>query len=88
MVRLHTGTVYRVYMLGFLPGFAYMGSVDPRIAMPRLEHAARCASPPARLASRAPRPGSTPATRPAAGASSAAREVHVFDAARAESFLC
>jgi inhibitor of KinA len=22
-------------MLGFLPGFAYMGSVDPRIAMPR-----------------------------------------------------
>lgn len=36
-VRLHTGTVYRVYMIGFLPGFAYMGSVDPRIAMPRLE---------------------------------------------------
>ena len=26
-----------MYMIGFLPGFAYMGSVDPRIAMPRLE---------------------------------------------------
>ena len=26
---------YRVYMLGFLPGFAYMGEVDGRIAMPR-----------------------------------------------------
>jgi inhibitor of KinA len=37
VVRLHTGTIYRVYMLGFLPGFAYMGTVDPRIAMPRLE---------------------------------------------------
>lgn len=37
VVRLHTQTVYRVYMLGFLPGFSYMGSVDPRIAMPRLE---------------------------------------------------
>lgn len=37
VVRLHTSTVYHVYMLGFLPGFAYMGSVDPRIAMPRLE---------------------------------------------------
>jgi inhibitor of KinA len=37
VVRLHTGTVYRVYMIGFLPGFAYMGSVDPHIAMPRLE---------------------------------------------------
>ncbi|MDI1243140.1 MAG: 5-oxoprolinase subunit PxpB [bacterium] len=28
---------YRVYMLGFLPGFAYMGEVDERIACPRLE---------------------------------------------------
>ena len=37
VVRLHTETIYRVYMLGFLPGFAYMGTVDPRIAMPRLE---------------------------------------------------
>ena len=37
VVRLHTSTVYRVYMLGFLPGFAYMGSVDARIAMPRLD---------------------------------------------------
>lgn len=27
---------YRVYMLGFLPGFAYMGNVDERIASPRL----------------------------------------------------
>ena len=32
---LHHGATYRVYMLGFLPGFAYMGSVDPRIAVPR-----------------------------------------------------
>jgi inhibitor of KinA len=36
VIRLHTENVYRVYMLGFLPGFAYLGSVDPRIAMPRL----------------------------------------------------
>ena len=34
---LHSAVVYRVYMLGFLPGFAYMGSVDARIAMPRLD---------------------------------------------------
>lgn len=26
---------YRVFMLGFLPGFAYMGEVDKRIATPR-----------------------------------------------------
>lgn len=28
---------YRVYMLGFLPGFAYMGEVDERIVAPRLD---------------------------------------------------
>ena len=35
VVDLHTGSTYRVFMLGFLPGFAYMGSVDERIAAPR-----------------------------------------------------
>lgn len=35
VVALHHGATYRVYMLGFLPGFAYMGSVDRRIAVPR-----------------------------------------------------
>ena len=35
VVEAHVTGVYRVYMLGFLPGFGYLGSVDPRIAMPR-----------------------------------------------------
>ena len=35
VVRLHTAVTYRVFMLGFVPGFAYMGSVNPRIAVPR-----------------------------------------------------
>jgi inhibitor of KinA len=35
VVRAHTATTYRVFMLGFVPGFAYMGIVDARIAMPR-----------------------------------------------------
>ena len=35
LVALHTGTIYHVYMLGFLPGFAYMGEVDEAIALPR-----------------------------------------------------
>ena len=37
VVGLHTGTIYRVFMLGFTPGFAYMGLVDSRIAVPRRE---------------------------------------------------
>jgi inhibitor of KinA len=35
IVALHTGRQYRVYMLGFLPGFAYLGRVDEKIAAPR-----------------------------------------------------
>jgi len=35
VVRLHGTVTYRVFMLGFVPGFAYLGMVDPRIAMPR-----------------------------------------------------
>ena len=34
-IAAHTGRVYRVYMLGFMPGFAYMADVDARIAWPR-----------------------------------------------------
>ena len=35
VVGLHISRAYRVYMIGFLPGFPYMGLVDARIAMPR-----------------------------------------------------
>ena len=35
VVARHSGLTYRVYMLGFVPGFAYMGRVDPSIAAPR-----------------------------------------------------
>ena len=35
VVRLHSACPYRVFMLGFVPGFAYMGIVDERIAAPR-----------------------------------------------------
>lgn len=35
VIRIHTSKIYRVFMVGFLPGFTYMGSVDERIATPR-----------------------------------------------------
>ncbi|HWR33908.1 MAG TPA: 5-oxoprolinase subunit PxpB [Chitinophagaceae bacterium] len=35
VVQIHTSKTYKVYMLGFLPGFAYMGELDEKIAMPR-----------------------------------------------------
>lgn len=36
VARLHCRTTYVVLATGFAPGFAYLGDVDPRIAMPRL----------------------------------------------------
>lgn len=35
VIARHSGRTYRVYMLGFVPGFAYMGRVDPTIAIAR-----------------------------------------------------
>jgi len=35
IIKIFTARIYRVYMLGFLPGFAYLGEVDEKIAMPR-----------------------------------------------------
>ncbi len=37
VVRTHCAGTYRVYMLGFMPGFAYLGGVPESIASPRLE---------------------------------------------------
>lgn len=35
VIQNHSAATYRVYMMGFLPGFAYMGGMDERIATPR-----------------------------------------------------
>lgn len=35
VVRRHTAVTYRVFMLGFVPGFAYLGILDESIAAPR-----------------------------------------------------
>lgn len=35
VILTHLSSNYKVYMLGFLPGFAYMGEVDEKIILPR-----------------------------------------------------
>ena len=37
VIRMHSGRLYTVYMMGFTPGFPYMGTLDGRLVMPRLE---------------------------------------------------
>lgn len=36
LIKRHSQIVYKIYMLGFLPGFAYLGGMDNSIAAPRL----------------------------------------------------
>jgi KipI family sensor histidine kinase inhibitor len=86
VVRLHTQPQYRVYMLGFLPGFAYMGSVDRRIAMPRLD------TPRLRVAAgsvgiAAEQTGIYPCDAPGGWRIIGRTPVKVFDESRAEPFL-
>jgi len=37
VIEIHQAVEYRVYAIGFAPGFAYLGEVDERIAAPRLQ---------------------------------------------------
>jgi KipI family sensor histidine kinase inhibitor len=36
VIKIHTSAEYLIYMLGFTPGFPYLGGMDKRIATPRL----------------------------------------------------
>ncbi len=37
VIDIHSGTAYRVYMVGFAPGFPYLGGMDSAIACPRMK---------------------------------------------------
>lgn len=37
VIGMHSGVDYLVYMMGFSPGFAYLGGLDGRLATPRLQ---------------------------------------------------
>ena len=86
VVRLHTAGTYRVFMLGFVPGFAYMGIVDARIAMPR--HAVPRVRVPARsVAIAGVQTGIYPAETPGGWQLIGRTPLEPFDPDRAEPFL-
>lgn len=37
VIRIHSEKIYTVYMMGFTPGYPYMGKLDDTLIMPRLE---------------------------------------------------
>jgi inhibitor of KinA len=36
IIEIHSSTIYRIFMIGFMPGFPYLGGLDKRISFPRL----------------------------------------------------
>ncbi|MEQ6378193.1 5-oxoprolinase subunit PxpB [Bacillaceae bacterium S4-13-56] len=37
VIQIHSSTVYPIYMIGFLPGFPYLGGMSSEISTPRLD---------------------------------------------------
>ena len=38
VIELHTAPIYSVFLIGFSPGFPYLGPLDVRLHAPRLDH--------------------------------------------------
>jgi len=81
VVRLHSGATYRVYMLGFAPGFAYMGGLPEAIATPRRPEP-RTAVPAGSVGIGGRQTGVYPMTLPGGWQLIGRTPLHMFDAAR------
>ena len=86
VVRLHTAAIYRVFMLGFVPGFAYLGLVDGRIAMTR-RSTPRVRVPPGSVGIAGVQTGIYPAETPGGWQLIGRTPLKPFDPSRADPFL-
>jgi inhibitor of KinA len=86
VIRVHSSGIYRVFMLGFVPGFAYLGLVDERIAMPR-HSTPRVRVPLGSVGIAGVQTGIYPAETPGGWQLIGRTPLKPFDAARAEPFL-
>jgi KipI family sensor histidine kinase inhibitor len=86
VVRVHSRATYRVFMLGFVPGFAYLGLVDERIAMPR-QSTPRVRVPRGSVGIAGVQTGIYPAETPGGWQLIGRTPARPFDPARSEPFL-
>ncbi|HEX6463372.1 MAG TPA: 5-oxoprolinase subunit PxpB [Vicinamibacterales bacterium] len=86
VIALHLAREYRVFVVGFVPGFAYMATVDPRIAAPR-RSSPRLKVPAGSVAVAAGQTGVYPAETPGGWSLIGRCPVRPYDPARAEPFL-
>ena len=86
VIARHLAVVYRVFVVGFVPGFAYMAPVDPRIAAPR-RSSPRLKVPAGSVAVAAGQTGIYPAETPGGWSLIGRCPVRPYDADRVEPFL-
>lgn len=86
VIEIHISRIYRVFMLGFMPGFAYMGLVDSRIAVPRRE-TPRVRVPPGSVCVAGVQTSVHPVEAPSGWHLIGRTPVRPFDASRRDPFL-
>lgn len=86
VIALHSGRDYRVFVVGFVPGFAYMGPVDPKLALPRRSNP-RTRVPPGSVAIAAGQTGIYPVETPGGWHIIGRTPVRPFDDSRAQPSL-
>lgn len=86
VIAIHTGVTYRVYLVGFVPGFAYLAEVDRRIAAPR-RPTPRAAVPRGSVAIAGGQTGIYPSQTPGGWNIIGRTPVVPYDPARPEPFL-
>ena len=86
VISIHGAATYRVFMLGFLPGFAYLGPLDQRISMPRRENP-RLKVPQGSVAIAGRQTGVYPINAPGGWQLIGQTSIRLFDFERREPFL-
>ncbi len=86
VMRRHAAAAYRVFMLGFVPGFAYMGILDESIAVPR-RASPRLRVPAGSVAIAGRQTGVYPQETPGGWHLLGRTRVRMFDADRTPAFL-
>jgi inhibitor of KinA len=86
VIDIHTARTYRVYLVGFVPGFAYLAEVDRRIAVPR-RPAPRTAVPAGSVAIAGGQTGVYPSVTPGGWNIIGRTPIKPYDATRPEPFL-
>lgn len=87
IIALHSAPVYKVFMLGFLPGFVYLGGLDPRLELPRLK-SPRLAIPRGAVGIGGKQTGVYPIQSPGGWQLLGATPLDFYDPKRAEPILC